>query len=163
MLTLVCRCTSIGLPPSERMNSRAAPIDSAVDFPTSTRFHIALNVKDVEPLIPFYRTLFGNEPTVIRDGYAKFELVEPPLNISLNRVTHNARGHGRFGMQLKNADRLDTFIQRLRSAGQEPRDERRADGATEFVIEDPEANRWKLFVARPTESILISTESQAKR
>ncbi len=122
------------------------PIDSAVDFPTSTRFHMAVNVKDVEPLLPFYRTLFGNEPTVVRDGYAKFELVEPPLNISLNRVVHNAKGHGRFGIQLKNLDRLNAFVQRLRGSGQKLTSESRADGATEFVVEDPESNRWKLFL-----------------
>ena len=122
------------------------PIDSAVDFPTATRFHIALNVKDVEPLLPFYRTLFGNEPTVRRDGYAKFELVEPPLNISLNRVVHNARGHGRFGIQLKSADQLERFIERLQRADQEPSAELRADGITEFSVLDPEANRWRLFL-----------------
>jgi hypothetical protein len=122
------------------------PIDSAVDFPTSTRFHMAVNVKDVEPLLPFYRTLFGNEPTVVRDGYAKFELVEPPLNISLNRVVHNAKGHGRFGIQLKTVERLDAFVQRLRGSGQTLTSETRADGVTEFVVEDLESNRWKLFL-----------------
>lgn len=121
------------------------PIDSAIDFPTSTRFHMALNVKDVEPLLPFYRTFFGNEPTVVRDGYAKFELVEPPLNISLNRVVHNAKGHGRFGIQLKSPAQLEAFVQRLRGAGHQLETERRSDGATEFVVRDPEANRWKLF------------------
>lgn len=120
------------------------PIDSAVDFPTSTRFHIALNVKDVDALLPFYRVLFGNQPTVVRDGYAKFELVEPPLNISLNRVTHNAGGHGRFGMQLNSADRLAAFVQRLRVAGQDIKPA--AGEAAAFVIDDPEANRWKLFL-----------------
>jgi hypothetical protein len=122
------------------------PIDSAVDFPTATRFHIALNVKDVEPLLPFYRTLFGNEPTVRRDGYAKFELAEPPLNISLNRVVHNAKGHGRFGIQLRSADRLERFVGRLRRADSKLTAEVRADGITEFLVEDPEANRWRLFL-----------------
>jgi hypothetical protein len=121
------------------------PIDSAVDFPTSTRFHMAVNVKDIEPLLPFYRTLFGSEPAVVRDGYAKFELVEPPLNISLNRVVHNAKGHGRFGIQLKSKAQLDTYVQRLRGAGQQLDGEPRTDGVAEFVVMDPEANRWKLF------------------
>jgi uncharacterized glyoxalase superfamily protein PhnB len=106
---------------------------------------MAVNVKDVEPLLPFYRTLFGSEPTVVRDGYAKFELVEPPLNISLNRVAHNAKGHGRFGIQLKNKAQLDAYAQRLRGAGQQLDSEPHADGGTEFAVLDPEANRWKLF------------------
>jgi len=72
--------------------------------------------------------------------------VEPPLNISLNRVVHNAKGHGRFGIQLKSSAQLDEFVGRLQGAGQPLSREPRPDGGTEFVVEDPEANRWKLFL-----------------
>ncbi len=122
------------------------PIDSAVDFPTDTRFHIAVNVRDVEALLPFYRVLFGQEPHTVRDGYAKFELVEPPLNISLNRVVANAAGHGRFGIQIRTAARLEELCDRLRRSGfavaAEPNG---SSGVLQFVVLDPEANRWKLF------------------
>ena len=37
----------------------------------SLRPHLALTVSDVERSIPFYRALFGAEPSKVRPGYAK--------------------------------------------------------------------------------------------
>jgi catechol 2,3-dioxygenase-like lactoylglutathione lyase family enzyme len=45
-------------------------------LPTTTRVHIALDVRDVEASLPFYETLFGQRPTKVRDGYAKFEVAD---------------------------------------------------------------------------------------
>src|SRR3977135_3536934 len=89
-------------------------MDSAVDFPTKTRFHIALNVKSVAFTLPFYQNLFGVEPHTVREGYAKFELREPPLHLSLNEVPKNAKGNGIFGIQAKNQSTLDEMIARIR-------------------------------------------------
>ncbi len=116
-----------------------APIDSAVDFPMRARFHMALNVKDVETLIPFYRTFLGVEPSLVRDGYAKFEMHQPPLNLSLNRVVHNARGHGRFGLEAQVAEFVDAAFGRLSMSPYAPQ----IDGsAPAFAVIDPEANHW---------------------
>ena len=52
---------------------------SAVEFPTPTRLHIAVAVRDVAAALPFYRTLFGQEPTKVRADYAKFEVLDPPV------------------------------------------------------------------------------------
>jgi hypothetical protein len=130
------------------------PIDSVVDFPTPTRFHMAVNVKEVEALIPFYRSLFGNEPTVRRDGYAKFELVNPPLNISLNRVVHNAAGHGRFGMRLSDENQLNELSRRLESTGLSVTREAGPDGSAQIIVEDLEANRWKFFATEESVSVV---------
>ncbi len=115
------------------------PIDSAVDFPTRTRFHMALNVKDVEALIPFYRAFLGAEPSLVRDGYAKFETYQPPLNLSLNRVVHNARGHGRFGLEAQLPELVAAAFSRLSRSVYASN----LDGAARtFTVTDPEANRW---------------------
>lgn len=126
------------------------PIDSAVDFPTRTRFHMALNVKDVEQLLPFYRTLLGTDPTLVRDGYAKFELRDPPLHLSLNRVQHNARGHGRFGIEARTAEFARAAYDRV--AGSVFRQGAERVGAAEhtFMVVDPEANRWRVGPPQPT-------------
>ena len=47
------------------------------------RFHLSLNVANLERSIGFYRTLFGVEPAKRRPDYAKFELDNPPLVLSL--------------------------------------------------------------------------------
>lgn len=120
------------------------PVDSAVDFPTRARFHMALNVKDVDALIPFYRTFLGVEPSLVRDGYAKFETLQPPLNLSLNRVVHNARGHGRFGLEAQLPEFVAAAFGRLSKSAYAST----LDGtAPAFAVTDPEANRW--LVAGP--------------
>jgi catechol 2,3-dioxygenase-like lactoylglutathione lyase family enzyme len=47
-------------------------------------FHVALYVKDLDAAIARYRKLFGQEPAKIRHDYAKFEVSDPPLILSLN-------------------------------------------------------------------------------
>jgi catechol 2,3-dioxygenase-like lactoylglutathione lyase family enzyme len=46
--------------------------------------HVSLNVKSVAAGINFYRKLFGIEPSKVRTGYAKFDVHNPPLNLTLN-------------------------------------------------------------------------------
>ena len=41
--------------------------------------HVALNVKDVETSIEFYKKMLGIEPSKVRTGYAKFDIISPPL------------------------------------------------------------------------------------
>ena len=43
---------------------------SAVEFATTTRVHVAINTRNVEQSLPFYKVLFGQEPTKLRPGYA---------------------------------------------------------------------------------------------
>ena len=45
--------------------------------------HLALNVRNVETSIEFYRKLLGIEPSKVRRGYAKFDVHNPPLNFFL--------------------------------------------------------------------------------
>jgi len=47
-------------------------------------FHIALRVKDLDAAIARYRKLLGVEPAKVRHDYAKFELADPPVILSLN-------------------------------------------------------------------------------
>lgn len=48
--------------------------------------HLAINLRDVEQSIEFYKKLFGVEPSKVRTGYAKFNVENPPLNFTLNQV-----------------------------------------------------------------------------
>jgi catechol-2,3-dioxygenase len=121
--------------------------DSAVEFPTKTRFHIALNVKKVEPMIPFYEVLFGVAPHTVREGYCKFDLREPPLNFSLNEVPKNAKGNGHFGIEVKDTQVIDRMVARLQTStyvwahttAQQP----------SLQVIDPEGNVWRIFGAKP--------------
>src|SRR3989442_3839337 len=47
-------------------------------------FHVALYVEDLEPAIARYRKILGIEPAKVRPDYAKFEIADPPVILSLN-------------------------------------------------------------------------------
>ncbi len=51
--------------------------------------HLAINVHNVERSIEFYKKLLGLEPTKVRTGYAKFDVKNPPLNLTLNEHQFN--------------------------------------------------------------------------
>ncbi|MCU7906608.1 MAG: VOC family protein [Candidatus Thiodiazotropha sp. (ex Epidulcina cf. delphinae)] len=128
------------------------PIDSAVDFLTPSRFHIALNVVDVEPVIPFYQALFGKQPDTQRDGYAKFDLDEPPMLFSLNRVAHNAKGDGDFGIQMNGVQQVAEMSDRIKAAGVKVLEQDALDDEAlrKLTVADPEGNRWTFFVVLNT-------------
>src|SRR5690349_23274959 len=47
-------------------------------------FHVALYVRDLEAAIARYRKLLGQEPAKVRHDWAKFEIADPPVILSLN-------------------------------------------------------------------------------
>ena len=44
--------------------------------------HLALNVRDVKRSTEFYKQLLGITPAKEREGYAKFDVQNPPLNLT---------------------------------------------------------------------------------
>jgi len=57
-------------------------------------FHVSMYVRDLDAAIERYRKILGAEPAKVRPGYAKFELVDPPVIFSIvaggepGRVSH---------------------------------------------------------------------------
>jgi len=51
---------------------------------THNTFHVALYVRDLDAAIARYRKLLGQEPAKVRHDYAKFEIADPPVILSLN-------------------------------------------------------------------------------
>ena len=47
-------------------------------------FHVSLNVTSIPDAVARYRKILGAEPAKLREDYAKFELADPPLILSLN-------------------------------------------------------------------------------
>lgn len=56
---------------------------SAIAEKTAARFHTSLNVSDLWRSVPFYRALFGLALVKEKNDYAKFDLDDPPLVLSL--------------------------------------------------------------------------------
>lgn len=127
--------------------------ESAVQFATDSRVHIALAVTDLEKSVAFYRTLFGQGPTKTKPGYAKFEVAEPPVNLALNAAGGNTGPNNpvaHFGIQVKSVAAVEVVARRLRETGLATRGE---EGVTCcFAVQtkvwaaDPDGNKWEVYV-----------------
>ena len=113
--------------------------------------HLAINVRDVEQSIQFYRKMFGIEPSKVRTGYAKFDVQNPPLNFTLNQVPFGERGAlSHMGIQVGSTEDVLAMRQRWADAGLYTRDEMQTDCcyATQDKtwVTDPDGNEWEAFV-----------------
>ena len=77
---------------------------------------MSLNVKDVEESVKFYQAMFDAEPVKHKPGYAKFDIAEPALNLTLNYngpiETSGALNH--LGIQVASTDRSSSARNRAR-------------------------------------------------
>jgi catechol 2,3-dioxygenase-like lactoylglutathione lyase family enzyme len=133
----------------------------------SLRPHLALTVSDVERSIPFYRALFGAEPSKVRPGYAKFEVTEPALNFTLNQG-ERSDGLGAFnhaGIQVASTDDVLRARVRLVESGLATFDE--MDTTCCYAKQDkiwvtaPDGESWEVFVTHEDIEIDDSAEASA--
>lgn len=67
--------------------------------------HLAINVRNVESSIEFYKKMFGIDPSKVRTGYAKFDVQTPALNLTLNENPFTERGAlSHMGIQVGSTD-----------------------------------------------------------
>ena len=127
--------------------------ESAVQFDTNSRIHVAFAVADLERSVAFYRTLFGQGPAKARPRYAKFEVAEPPVNLALNEVggetgPNNPVAH--FGVQVKSTAAVETVAARLREAGLVTAAEENVTCCyavqNKVWATDPDGNKWEVYV-----------------
>jgi catechol 2,3-dioxygenase-like lactoylglutathione lyase family enzyme len=113
--------------------------------------HLAINVRDVETSVTFYRKLFGIEPSKVRSGYAKFDVQNPPLNFSLNQgAVKEAGALSHMGIQVDSTEDVFAIRKAWAEAGLFTRDEMQTDCcyATQDKtwVRDPDGNEWEAFV-----------------
>jgi catechol 2,3-dioxygenase-like lactoylglutathione lyase family enzyme len=79
------------------------------------RFHVHVAVDDLEANIRFYSAVFGAEPSVKKDDYAKWMLEDPRINFAISRRGHPA-GVNHLGIQVDSDGELDAMRLRLADA-----------------------------------------------
>src|SRR6185436_20107539 len=91
---------------------------------TALKAHLSLNVRNVDASVQFYRRMLGIEPSKVRPGYAKFDVQNPPLNLTLNEGAFGERGAlSHLGIQVASTDDVLQTRQRWADAGLITRDE----------------------------------------
>ena len=112
------------------------------------RFHVHLNVADLDASIRFYSELFASEPSVRKPDYAKWMLEDPRINFAISD-TGRAPGIDHLGLQVDSGEELAALGQRLEAAGGTLVPENaticcyaRSD---KTWTEDPQGTRWETF------------------
>lgn len=113
--------------------------------------HLALNVHSVEQSIEFYKKLLGIEPSKVRTGYAKFDVQNPPLNLTLNQHHFGERGAlSHLGIQVSSTDDVLATREKWVDAGLLTRDEMQTSCCYALQdktwVRDPDGNEWEVFV-----------------
>lgn len=80
------------------------------------RLHVSFNVADIEKSVAFYSQLFGEEPTVRRDDYAKWLLDDPRVNFVLEGGAHDRMGFTHAGIQVESEEELQTVFEQMKKA-----------------------------------------------
>lgn len=118
--------------------------------------HVALNVRDVQRSMEFYRDLFGMELEWMPDeknayltcaGQDNLALHEAPLPAESS--PHQSLDH--IGFVVRRPEDVDAWAKRVRERGiafhQEPKTHR--DGARSFYFRDPDGNLIQLIYHAP--------------
>jgi len=118
--------------------------------PSILKAHIALNVASLDASVGFYTRLFGIRPLKIRAGYARFDVQNPPLNLSLNeglRPGGSALSH--MGLQVATTEDVLAIRNRWESDGLSPRNEMQTSCCYALQdkawVRDPDGNEWEVF------------------
>ncbi|HXF79400.1 MAG TPA: ArsI/CadI family heavy metal resistance metalloenzyme [Usitatibacter sp.] len=112
------------------------------------RFHVHVAVPDLSRGIRFYSTLFGAEPSVLKDDYAKWMLEDPRVNFAISQRGGSA-GINHLGFQVDEAAELDEIHGRLAKADSQVTSETNVSccyaRSDKHWVTDPAGVAWESF------------------
>lgn len=114
------------------------------------RLHVHVAVDDLSNSIRFYSTLFGAEPAVAKNDYAKWMLDDPRVNFAISQGSDARKGIEHLGIQAESTDELSQVYGRMKAADRPVLDE----GSTTCCyaksekswISDPDGIVWEAFL-----------------
>ena len=114
----------------------------------SNTFHVSLYVQSIPEAVEQYRKILGIEPAKVRHDYAKFEIVDPPVILSLN--VGGAPGTlSHLGIRYPERNPVVAGIAQAKQQGLEVL---RQDGANccyakadKFWLSDRDGVRWEMY------------------
>ena len=131
------------------------------------RPHLALTVTDVSRSIPFYEALLGVAPAKVRDDYAKFEVADPALNLTLNTGERNGDlgAFNHAGIQVESTDDVLAARLRLQKAGLASFDEMDTTCCyakqDKIWVRDPDGTPWEIFTVLDDAPVMEKSEPVA--
>lgn len=113
------------------------------------RFHVHVNVGELDASIRFYSTLFGSAPTVHKPDYAKWMLEDPRVNFAISQRDRTV-GVDHLGLQAEDGAELEAIGERLMAADAVALAEQDTTccyaHSDKYWAEDPQGVRWESFL-----------------
>jgi catechol-2,3-dioxygenase len=86
-----------------------------------SRVQLALNVSNLQEAIEFYSKMFNATPAKVREGYANFAIVDPPLKLVLIETARDAIADyqhlNHLGVELETTAEVERSIERFEQLG----------------------------------------------
>src|SRR5438105_8588509 len=112
------------------------------------RFHVHVAVPDLKESIGFYSTLFGAEPAVRKDDYAKWMLDDPRVNFAISQRGTSV-GVNHLGFQVDSDAELEAAHEQLVAAAGAVTAEKNANCcyaiSDKYWVTDPAGVAWETF------------------
>lgn len=129
--------------------------------------HVSLNVSDIDASVAFYEAAFGVSASKRREGYAKFDLQDPALNLTMVQAPRTGLNASHFGVQVASTEDVAIAKQRFEAAGLKTRSEENTSCCyavqDKVWVEDPDGNAWEVFVVKADSDSFSDTSAGPAR
>jgi catechol 2,3-dioxygenase-like lactoylglutathione lyase family enzyme len=128
-------------------------------------FHVALYVDDIAAAVERYRSLLGIEPAKVRHDYAKFEISDPPVILSLNvGGTPGTLSH--LGVRYPGGGEVASELVRTKAAGLEQLQQKGVTccyaKADKFWVRDADGVPWEMYTLLADADAQTATDPQLR-
>lgn len=124
-----------------------------------SRVQLAINVNDVASAIEFYTKLFGVGPAKVREGYANFAIVDPPLKLVLIENPGQGGTLNHLGVEVATPDEVTSAIRRLSDTGLETEIEMETTCC--YAVQDkvwvhgPDSEPWEVYTVLDDAPVML--------
>jgi catechol 2,3-dioxygenase-like lactoylglutathione lyase family enzyme len=128
-------------------------------------FHVALYVEDIQAAVERYRVLLGIEPAKVRHDYAKFEISDPPVILSLNKGgTPGKLSH--LGIRYPGGGEVASEMVRTKAAGLEQLQQKGVTccyaKADKFWVRDADDVAWEMYTLLEDANVETAADLQLR-
>jgi hypothetical protein len=120
------------------------------------RFHVNVSVADIADAVRFYSALFGVDPTVREDDYAKWMLDDPRINFAVSQRGFPI-GVNHLGIQVDSPEELAGMRAQLTRADhaltEQTTDSCCYAKSDKYWVMDPTGTAWETFYTLETKPI----------
>jgi catechol 2,3-dioxygenase-like lactoylglutathione lyase family enzyme len=112
------------------------------------RFHVHIAVDDLEVNVRFYSAVFGMQPTVLKEDYAKWMVQDPHVNFAISKRGIKT-GIDHLGIQVDSAPELVALRDQVASALNPGFAQKEATccyaRSDKYWTSDPQGIAWEVF------------------